>query len=256
MYDYMNSVSKLMRQQLRFDPDDVRARFSLATSLFESGHPQQALSEFWKVLDVDREFESGEALFASALCLAELGQHTDALIYLHEAFTLQSVDYDKCTIARSRSLVALHKFDEAEQSLREAIDRKNTRRSKESVARLWSELGKVLYQVGTLDGSDAAFFKAATHAPKNPEIYALRALFYLDRGSLTEAKIPLEKATALNSREAYTAIARAEYFRQVGNLETAFFLLENLPNNSQRILRSFPELLKLSQTDATQFDLM
>ncbi len=256
MYDYMDSVAKLMRQQLRFDPDDVRARYSLATSLFEAGEAQNALSEFWKVLDVDREYESGEALFSSALCLATLGQHSDALIYLHEALALQGVDFDKCTIARSRSLTALHKFEEAETTLRDAIERKEKRRSGENVARLWTELGKVLYQVGTLDGSDAAFFKASTYAPKSAEIYAKRALFYLDQESLTEAKIPLEKAIALNAREAYTAIARAEYFRQVENLETAFFLLENLPNDAHRILRGRPALLALSQSEASEFGLM
>ncbi|GEM_PF-4380742 len=248
MYDYMHSVAKLMRAQLRYDPDDLRARYALATSFFESGNIEGALSEFWQILDADREFESGEALFASALCLATLGQHSDALIYLHEATALQGVDYYRCTIARSRSLAALHRFSEAEACLREALDQKSARTNAESLATLWSELAKVLYLVGMMDKSDAAFFKAATYAPRNAEIQARRALFYLQQGSLTEAKIPLEKAMQMNPKNAYSAIARAEYYRQVGNIETASFLLESLPSDAHRILKEYNALYKLALT--------
>ena len=235
-----------MRAQLRYDPDDLRARYALATSFFESGNIEGALSEFWKILDTDREFESGEALFSAALCLATLGQHSDALIYLHEATAVQGVDYNKCTIARSRSLAALRQFSDAEACLRDALDRKSPNASAESKATLWSELGKVLYLVGMMVKSDAAFFKAATYAPRNAEIHARRALFYLQQGSLSEAKIPLEKAMKMNPKNAYTSIARAEYYRQVGNIETASFLLESLPSDAHRILKEYKALYELA----------
>jgi Tfp pilus assembly protein PilF len=97
-----------------------------------------------------------------------------------------------------------------------------------SVERLW-RLGSYLFDLGDLDGAEAAFERAVGLVPDHPEANYLRALVHLLRGEESEADARMARLLALAGDHPGAHFAMAEYLAHRGRYREAEDFLVRSP---------------------------
>jgi Flp pilus assembly protein TadD len=248
----LEQAERLLRKSIALDARNPEFRTNLATLLRERGRLQDAEHELRAALNAAPAFKA--ARIALARTLNDLTRHREAEA---EGRTLVASDASD-PIAWSTLAMALrdqNRLNEAEQAYRQAIRARPTYgaahhnlgsvlsrldRAEEALAcldraealgikgfELAFNRGRALLSAYRLDEAEAAFERATTLAPNDPEAHVNLARIRFMRGDPDFAR-SLTKAIAASPKNAELRLLSALIMRRAGDLGAAQIILREL----------------------------
>ncbi|MDD5674073.1 MAG: tetratricopeptide repeat protein [Chitinivibrionales bacterium] len=211
------NAEELYTTVIRKNPGSWMAHNNLGVLLSKSGRTDEAMTQFWKALEIKGNFD--EAHYNLGMALLQTGHADEAMAQFRRALVINP-DYAEANINLGNALMQSGRVEEAMAHFRRALETDPTHGDAHY------NLGNALLRSGRPEEAMAEYQKAITINPRDDRAHTNLGLALLQKGQTDQAISQFRTALEINPGKAGALKNLAIALAQKGQLTDAISLLQ------------------------------
>jgi len=191
-----DEAAEQFRMGLRFNPDDEKGHYTLASMLLQQSKFDEATSHFERALRLDPrngEFHSDYGV------LLELRGSKDEAVAEYQTGLRLNPKSARVHYNYAMFFVRAGKVDQAISEFQIAL------KNNPKYADAHYDFGNLLYEKGDLEGAKQHYLAAARISPRHPAVHNMLGILFVRQGQTSQAILQFAEALQLQPNDAYAA---------------------------------------------------